>query len=54
MRSIETHFLSYKPKAIGYRNPVECSSAGFFVASFGGESGFEIEGGTQVKHGPFA
>lgn len=31
-------------KAIGYKNPVEYSSAGFFVASFDGESGFEIEG----------
>ena len=36
-------------KAIGYKNPVEYSSAGFFVASFGGESGFEIEGGHSSK-----
>ena len=36
-------------KAIGYKNPVEYSSAGFFVASFGGESGFEIERGHSNK-----
>ena len=41
-------------EAIGYKNPVEYSSAGFFVASFDGESGFEIEGGIQVKQRPFA
>ena len=36
-------------KTIGYKNPVEYSSAGFFVASFDGESGFEIEGGHSSK-----